>query len=162
MMEKVNSFKKKLDKFVDIIIVILFIIIFSVVLLQIFFRYVLNSPLTWSEELSRYLFIWISFLGWTLATRHNTHIKVEFVINTLPPKIKFIIRLFTQIIIIFFMGMLIYLGIRMAARSVDVPTITLFFTYAYIYAIVPIASAIILFYSILDFINMIKNKEITK
>ncbi len=161
-MEKLNNFRKKLDKFVDIIIVILFTIIFSVVLLQIFFRYVLNSPLTWSEELSRYLFIWISFLGWTLATRHNTHIRVEFAINALPTKIRFIIKIISQIIIIFFVGMLAYLGIRMAARSVDVPTITLFFTYAYIYAIVPIASAIILFYTILDFIDMIKHKEMAK
>ncbi len=161
-MEKLNNFRKKLDKFVDIIIVILFTIIFSVVLLQIFFRYVLNSPLTWSEELSRYLFIWISFLGWTLATRHNTHIRVEFAINALPTKIRFIIKIISQIIIIFFVGMLAYLGIRMAARSVDVPTITLFFTYAYIYAIVPISSAIILFYTILDFIDMIKHKEMAK
>ncbi len=158
-MEKI---RRELDKIVDIVVVVLFIIIFAVVLLQIFFRYVLNSPLVWSEELSRYLFIWISFLGWTLATRHKTHIKVEFALKALPEKMQFVVKVITQIIVIFFVGMLVYLGIKMAARSVDVPTVTLFFTYAYIYAIVPIASAIILFYSILDLINLFDKKEIAK
>ena len=158
-MEKAKKIREVLDRFVDFVIIVLFIILFAVVLMQIFFRYVLNSPLVWSEELSRYIFIWISFLGWTLATRHNTHIRVEFLLKSLPRGIRFIIEVITRLIIIFFIGMLIYLGIRMAVRSVDVPTVTLFFTYAYIYAIVPIASAIILFYTILDFIEMFRKKE---
>ncbi len=158
-MEKAKKIRKVLDRFVDFVIIVLFIILFAVVLMQIFFRYVLNSPLVWSEELSRYIFIWVSFLGWTLATRHNTHIRVEFLLKSLPKSIKFIIEIITHLIVIFFISMLIYLGIRMAARSVDVPTVTLFFTYAYIYAIVPIASAIILFYTILDFIEMFRKKE---
>ncbi len=158
-MEKI---RKTLDKIVDVVVVILFIVIFAVVLLQIFFRYVLNSPLVWSEELSRYLFIWISFLGWTLATRHKTHIRVEFVLNALPKKVQFIVKVITHLIVIFFIGMLIYLGMRMALRSVDVPTVSLFFTYAYIYAIVPVASAIILFYTILDFIDLFRKEEISR
>lgn len=150
--------KETMDKMVNILVVSLFLIVFASVLLQIFLRYVLNSPLTWSEELSRYLFIMICFLGWTLATRNRTHIKVNFILEALPQKIRFTVKIFIQILVLVFTVALIYLGARMAYKSIDVPSITLFFGFAYIYAFIPISGAIIFFYTILETIDLFKSR----
>jgi TRAP-type C4-dicarboxylate transport system permease small subunit len=147
-----------LDKMVDVLVVSLFLIIFASVLLQIFLRYVLNFPLTWSEELSRYLFIMVCFLGWTLATRNKTHIKVNFILDALPQKIQFQVKIFIQILVLSFAVVLIYLGSRMTYKSIDVPSITLFFSFAYIYAFIPISGAIIFFYSILETIDLFRSR----
>lgn len=152
-MEKIN---KTIDKIVDIVSIYLFLMLFGTVLLQVFFRYILNTPLIWSEELSRYIFIWISFLGWVLATRNRTHIKVNIVLDSLPTKIKFITSIFIQFLIIIFSTSLIFLGFRMAKISINSPTITLFFTFAYIYAVVPISAALIIFYSIRELMENFK------
>lgn len=121
-----SKLKGIIDRVVNVLVVFLFLIIFASVLLQIFLRYLLNFPLTWSEELSRYLFIMVCFLGWTLATRNKSHIKINFILDALPPKIRFSVKIFIQMLVLVFAVALIYLGSRMTYKSIDVPTITLF------------------------------------
>lgn len=47
--------------------------------LQVFARYVIGSPFVWSEELARYLLIWTTFIGVSLAVREGGHISVDLV-----------------------------------------------------------------------------------
>ena len=53
--------------------------------LQVFTRYVLNAPLSWTEELARILFIWITFIGAAVIAKRSGHISIDFVTNLLPP-----------------------------------------------------------------------------
>lgn len=133
--------------------VTLFILIFSVVLLQVFMRYVLGSPLVWSEELARYLFIWVSYLGWVFASRGGTHIRISAFFDALPPAVKRWIWILHQILILVFAFVLGWLGYRMVLKNLDVPTITLFFTYSVVYLAVPICSLLIVFQTIYDLIQ---------
>ena len=48
-------------------------------LLQIGFRYALNAPLTWTEELARYLYVWACYLGAAVALRRRSHIAITLV-----------------------------------------------------------------------------------
>ncbi len=57
-----------------------------VVLLQVIYRYVLTRPLYWSEELARYLFVWISILGAALSVQKRGHFGMDFFIKMLPQK----------------------------------------------------------------------------
>lgn len=47
--------------------------------LHVFFRYVMRAPLTWSEEATRYMFIWFVFIGISYGIRNNTHIRVNII-----------------------------------------------------------------------------------
>ena len=55
-----------------------------VVFLQVLYRYVLALPLYWSEELARYLFVWISMIGAVLALQKRGHFGLEFFFQKLP------------------------------------------------------------------------------
>ena len=55
--------------------------------LQIFCRYVLNSPLSWTDEVSRYLFVWFTFMGVSYCTLTDNHIRID-ILETLVPKLK--------------------------------------------------------------------------
>lgn len=133
--------------------VVLFILIFTVVLVQVFMRYVLGSPLVWSEELARYLFIWVSYLGWVFASRAGTHIRISAFFDALPAPVKQTVWVAHQILIIVFAVILGWLGYRMVLKNLDVPTVTLFFTYSVVYAVVPLASFLILFQTVYDVIR---------
>ena len=49
--------------------------------LQVVFRYVLDSPLSWSEELARWLFVWSVFLGCALLISQHKHMRMEFLVS---------------------------------------------------------------------------------
>lgn len=57
----------------------------TIVSAEVFFRYVLNSSIYFSEELSRFCFIWTGFLGASLAVRGGGHIAVRVVVDRVPP-----------------------------------------------------------------------------
>jgi TRAP-type C4-dicarboxylate transport system permease small subunit len=154
MLEKIAHL---LEQVVNRVAIIFFAIIFSVMLLQIFFRYVLNSPLVWTEELCRYLFIWICFLGWTMALRRKSHIRISFFLERLPRSLQKIITLVFQGLIVVFLIQLMRYGIAMTARSFSVPTITLFFSWAYVYVAAPLSAAIMILYVLLDVITLLRD-----
>lgn len=54
--------------------------------MHVFFRYVMRAPLTWSEEATRYMFIWFVFMGVSYGIRNDTHIRVN-IIEVLCPKV---------------------------------------------------------------------------
>jgi TRAP-type C4-dicarboxylate transport system permease small subunit len=55
---------------------------------QVFYRYALNDPLTWSEELARLCMIWLGFLGSAVALSRRTHIRIEGLDVFLPTRIR--------------------------------------------------------------------------
>jgi len=55
----------------------------AVVAAQVFSRYVLNYSLFWSEELARFLLVWLTFLGATVAYFHGAHASVDFLVRRL-------------------------------------------------------------------------------
>jgi len=157
----VRALLEKLKHILDIVLewsaIIIFSIIFLVVLLQIAFRYFLNSPLVWTEELSRYLFIWISFLGWVFATRNGSHIRISALLDAMPKSIRQALSLINDIFVIVLAVIMTWQGIIMTARSTSVPTITLFFSFALVYAAVPISSIFIILYTVLQLLGIGKS-----
>jgi TRAP-type C4-dicarboxylate transport system permease small subunit len=145
-----------IEQVVNKVAIILFSVVFVTMLLQIFFRYVLDSPLVWTEELCRYLFIWTCFLGWTIALRQKSHIRISFFIERLPPSLAKGVTFVFQILIFVFLIQLFRYGIAMTMRSFSVPTITLFFSWAYVYLAVPLSAAIMLLYSVVDVIDFFR------
>ena len=59
-----------------------------VVAVQVFFRYVLNQSLFWSEELARFLLVWLSFLGASVAYRRKAHPGIDVLYAKMPPALQ--------------------------------------------------------------------------
>jgi TRAP-type C4-dicarboxylate transport system permease small subunit len=126
---------------------------FAVVLLQVLFRYAIDWPLVWSEELSRYLFVWLALLGWTLAARRRSHIAILGLVQRLPGRLRLGIGLAVQLAVILFALLLLWFGVQMTSRSLDVPSVTLFFGFGLIYAVVPLTAVLVLLYALLDLLE---------
>ncbi|MEN8230859.1 MAG: TRAP transporter small permease [Bacteroidota bacterium] len=92
----------------DKAIALIFGVIVCVMLAQVVFRYIFNNSLAWSEELIRFLFVWLTFLGGALAVKNKSHIAVEFFIELLPVKYLKYTRILNQVLITaFFMAMVV-------------------------------------------------------
>jgi len=116
--------RKRLS-FFDHILATFFGATIVVVTAQVLFRYVLNRSLAWTEELSRYLFVWIIFLGAALAIRDATHIRIDMLVTRLPKAAARAIGALTHWLILAFLVLLVVLGFRLVHHTAGTPTPTL-------------------------------------
>lgn len=84
-----------------------------IIAIQVFNRYVLQSSLSWSEELGRYLFIWAVFIGCSYASLEDRHLAVTVLRNYVRPRIKILIIGLSCLLTIFFCVFCAYYGIKM-------------------------------------------------
>jgi len=90
-------------------LVLLGITMACTVILQVIYRYVFNNALFWSEELARYLLVWLTFLGATTAYYRKMHPGVEIFYNRLPQNLQGLCRKITELLsACFFCVMIIY------------------------------------------------------
>lgn len=79
----VNQPKKTIEYCLS---VVLFVILIIVCFLQVLFRFVIKLPLAWTEEMSRYIFILLVYVGASAAALERKHVRVELIDSVLPPK----------------------------------------------------------------------------
>ena len=157
--EKVTA---AVNKCIDRLSVVLFLVIFILALCQICMRYVLNKPLVWSEELIRYAFVWICYLGWVLGTRNRSHIQITIIVNLLPKILHKMIDTLNSLILIVFSAYMIVYGIGMTKASTMLPAITIPITISFVYAVVPFANTLIIVYELLHLKNSVWKRDAGK
>ncbi|MGB9660399.1 MAG: TRAP transporter small permease [Moorellaceae bacterium] len=143
---------------VSLILGILMLLMVVVIFVQVIARYVLHNSLSWSEEIGRYLFIWITFLGAVIGVKERLHVGVDVVVNSLPAGVRKILVLVGNLLMIAFVGYmlqgsfkLIELGKHQASPATSIPML-------YPYLILPLGSILMLVYllvnTVLDWVNL--------
>ena len=119
--------------------VVLFVLMVMLVLAQVVARKFFE-PLVWSEELARYVFIWVAFLGWIVATERRSHIAITQFSERTGARVQHVLGWLGDIGTLVLMAWLFWFGLKLVANNRDVETVTLFFNYAVVYAILPVAA----------------------
>lgn len=101
-----NNALNKLFKAIEVIMFIMLSGMVVLVFMNVILRYFFNSGITWSEELARYLFLWLIFIGAIGAMRDKAHLGVDTVIKRLSPKAQKVVYIIGQIIMLIIMIML--------------------------------------------------------
>lgn len=132
---------KKLDKIFSLIdklfVFAAFIILggmMVLICLQVFFRYVMNAPLAWTEELARFGFIWMTFVAGYLGARRAQHISVELIQDMFPKSVKrfmqFISYLITAVFFFVVSYYLLFLWTRLSRQMS--PALRIHMNYVYL------------------------------
>ena len=82
----------------------------AIIVAQVFFRYVLNNSLSWSEEMARYVFIWLIYIGISYGCKLRKHIKIDAALNLFPKKVRPYIVVLGDILFIVFAVYIVYTG----------------------------------------------------
>ncbi len=144
------------ERLIDGAAIAVFVGIFFCVIGQVVLRYVFNSPMTWSEELARYLFIWCAFLGWIIASRRNGHLAMTFVAERLPARAQALLSAVIAAATIFFAWILGSRGFRLVTNNWDIENVAVPFTLGVVYLIVPLASLAIAAYAWLQLVDSLR------
>ena len=114
-----SRYLDKLFKGIDYLLGLMLALMIIFVFLNVILRTVFNSGLTWSEEIARYLFVYITFIGAIGAMRSNAHLGMDSVMRSFPKGVKRVIYIVAQGIIIIVMAMLTHGAYTMTVQSVE-------------------------------------------
>lgn len=113
-----------------------------ILIAAVFYRYALNNAIAWSEEASKYLMVWLTFLGAPIALRNAAHINIDLLVKLFPPRGRQAFYLAINLVIIITMSILLWkgwafaeLGARQVASSFNASMV-------WMYVAVPIGSAL--------------------
>ena len=150
--------KEKVDRLIEFILISIMSIMVINVTWQVFSRYILNAPSPYTEELTRYLMIWIGLLGAAYISGKNAHISIDLFKEKFSEKKQNGINLFSDVLIILFSffcfliggSRLVYITQKLGQLSpaLQIPL-------AYVYFILPLTGLLIVFYKVLNILNKI-------
>ena len=118
-------------------------VMFVVVVAQVFYRYVLNAPLVWAEEAARYLLVFTTFAGASVAMRRGAHIAVALVVEAMPPGARRVVETAAQIASCSVYGVLIWYGSALAAQNFDQLSPALHLPLGAVYLMIPLAGVVL-------------------
>jgi TRAP-type C4-dicarboxylate transport system permease small subunit len=125
---------------------VLTLAMFLVVFSQVVFRYVLNSPSPWTEELARYLFIWISLLGAAFGVMTRSHFGFDLVVKRMPASLQRKEHVFVGLCMGILVFVLIYFGVKMLGIVSFQITPALQIPMRYIYLSLPVSGCLMAFH----------------
>ena len=113
-----GTLKKFLNNIEEYIVIPLVAVMVVVVILQVIFRYVIKGSLPWSEELARYLMVWITFVGASIGVKKGAHVGIEALVIALPKKVQTIAKYLGIIISIIFCIVVLSASIGILKRQI--------------------------------------------
>ena len=91
----------------------------AIIVAQVFFRYVLNNSLSWSEELARYLFIWTIYIGISYGVKMDKHVAVDAVYSYMPKGVKKYYAMIAYALFLLFAVAIVYYGVTVVGMQIS-------------------------------------------
>ena len=155
------KFQQSLNKVLEIILVVLMSVLVIDVLWQVFSRYLLSSPSSFTDELAGFLLIWVGVLGAAYVDGRKEHLAIDILVQRSSParqrKLLFIIH---SMIFLFALFVMVVGGIiLMYTRFIlQVKSAALQLPLVYVYIILPVSGLLIMYYEILHILELSKTR----
>jgi len=113
-----DSFRKLIDNFEKYLVITILGIMSILVIWQVAARFIFSSPLSWTEEVARYLMIWLTFFGGSIGVRRGAHVGVEIALRLLPKGYKKIGQMIGHIMGLIFILIIIIFGFKVVRMQI--------------------------------------------
>lgn len=148
--------RNKIDKVLAKLLILIMSIMVINVLWQVFSRYFLGAPSSFTDELARYLMIWLGILGAAYVSGRNKHVAIDVLPSRLSAKTQKKLRLIVHILIILFCLLALVIGgfrLVYVTYLLDQFSPALQVPLALVYMVIPISGLLIIYYKIFDILN---------
>lgn len=145
-----KTIKKILDRSLELLVMVVVVVLVLDVLWQVFTRFILKNPSTWTEELAVFMLIWVSLLGAAVALGRGAHLGIDYFVGKLPVKIRIFTEVFVFLVIaLFSFTVMILGGIELVTDTLRLEQISpaLNVKVGYVYLAVPISGFFLVLYS---------------
>lgn len=138
------NIKRILNNLEEIIGAILFIMMFVILVAQIVFRQIFDSPLVWSEELAILLFTYVGMLGVSIGVKYRQHVFIDFLYNKFSGKGLKIANTFIQSVVFISLIAMIQIGYKLFLRKKIFQLIALKISAGWMYIALPLIATLML------------------
>ncbi len=142
MKKVINLISEFIDKLICKIVIFLTLVLSALMATGVFYRYVLNNSIYWSGEVSRYLLVYITFLGATIAYKRGAHVGIDIIVEKFPEKVQKIFRIVITISFIIFWLIILTKSFKLYPLYLLQKTATLEIPYAVPFTALPLSAAI--------------------
>jgi TRAP-type C4-dicarboxylate transport system permease small subunit len=150
--------KHILDKALELLTMIAVGVLVIDVVWQIFTRFVMNDPSSWTEEFSTFLLMWVGLLGAAVAVNRSAHLGVDFIVLKFPPRLRITIELVVYLLVgSFAVAVMVTGGIMLVQTTLatNQTSPALNWKMGYVYLCLPISGFFIAFYSVFFMVTAI-------
>ena len=147
-----------IDKAIKYILVALMAVLSFLGVFQVVGRAIGVVP-AWTEEAIRFLFVWASCVGAAIGIKEHIHIGIDVIVNLLPKLGQKICAILVQLILLGFDVFIIKVGFQMVAKTMTQASPALRLPMAYVYLAVPVMGILGIWYSVLEIVKLIREKE---
>ena len=137
-------FFRLLSRLVESLVILIAGIIVTIVTAEVILRYLFSHSLIFTEELSRYLMVWIVFLGSALAIRDGSHIRIQLLVNRLGARMQQITKLAAYALVVAFLVFITIEGLKILPRQLQQMCITIDVSLFYFYLAIPVGSILMI------------------
>lgn len=149
-----------IDAIMQPIVFVLMASLIGVITLQIVSR-VFFSAVSWTEEVARFLLIWLTFFAATLAYQRGRHIAVTFVIDLLPASLRRFGQMLAALVVIGFTLTLVDVGLTYMELQSFQRSASLRIQMTYVYLVIPVTAGIIAWSALVDFFELLLNNHLS-
>lgn len=127
---------------------------------QVFTRYILGKPSSWSEELVSYLFAWMALLGASLVVGERGHMNIPILVEKSSPPVRKALSVFAEVVAALFAGViLVYGGIQITDLAMAQMTSALGVPVGIFYTVLPLSGILNIVYCILNIVEITTTAE---
>ncbi len=156
MLDGLIRIKKGMTLALNVMLIVAVSLLVVDVVWGVFTRYVMNEQAKWTEELARFLLIWVSLLGGAVAFGTKGHLGVDYFVGRFHPDTQKIMAIFAQVVVLFFAVAVFVIGggrVVVDALAVEQMTPALGWKMGHVYLALPIAGIFMVIYTIENLIE---------
>lgn len=152
-----KSLRNVLTKLLNVLAGVSFIAMVVLTCWQVFTRYVLQNPSSWSEELVSYLFAWASLLGASLVTGERGHMNIPILVEKMNPPMQKALGIFGELVAFAFsLIILVYGGVQITQLAMGQMTSSLGVAVGVFYVVMPLCGVLNMIYTVLNIADICK------
>jgi len=155
-----NIIKKNIDVILRWFVIIIMAAMTINVLWQVFSRFILQNPSSFTEELARYMLVWLGILGASYVSGQKMHLAIDLLATKLTGKAKSLLEIIIEsCIFLFSLFVMVIGGLRLVTITLALNQISaaLQIKLGYVYLVLPISGLLMMFYSFFYIVEEIKN-----
>lgn len=155
-----NTLRTILTRLLNILAGASFLVMVVLTCWQVFTRYILDNPSSWSEELVSYMFAWMSLLGASIVTSERGHMNIPILVEHTGPGVQKLLNCLGEVIaFLFSLVILTFGGVQIAKLAMGQMTSSLGVPIGIFYVVLPLCGVLNMLFTLLNIVDILSGKK---